>query len=49
LGFLTSVYFLSFALAQIPIGIAIDRFGARRTTVGSTAIVGTLAGAFLLQ
>ena len=27
LGFLTSAYFLSFALAQIPLGFALDRFG----------------------
>lgn len=30
LGMLTSTYFFSFALAQIPVGIALDRFGARR-------------------
>jgi len=38
LGFLSSVYFLSFAFAQIPVGIAIDRFGARLTIVGSTLV-----------
>lgn len=27
LGFLTSAYFLAFSLAQIPLGIALDRFG----------------------
>ncbi len=30
LGLLTSVYFLAFASAQIPIGIFLDRFGPRR-------------------
>nr|WP_309144731.1 MFS transporter [Bradyrhizobium sp. CCGB12] len=30
LGLLTSVYFLIFGAAQIPIGILLDRFGPRR-------------------
>jgi len=30
LGLLTSVYFLSFALFQIPLGLLLDRYGARR-------------------
>lgn len=30
-GLLTSTYFLAFALAQLPIGIALDRHGPRRT------------------
>jgi MFS family permease len=30
LGLLTSVYFLTFAIAQIPIGILLDRYGPRR-------------------
>lgn len=30
LGLLTSVYFLAFAAAQIPIGILLDRYGPRR-------------------
>lgn len=30
LGLLTSAYFLTFAIAQIPVGIALDRFGPRR-------------------
>jgi MFS family permease len=30
MGLLTSVYFLTFAAAQIPIGILLDRFGPRR-------------------
>ena len=31
LGFLTGTYFLAFAVAQIPLGLAIDRYGPRRT------------------
>jgi MFS family permease len=30
-GFLTSAYFLAFAAGQLPVGIALDRFGPRRT------------------
>ena len=30
LGFLTSVYFLSFAAMQLPLGILLDRYGPRR-------------------
>lgn len=30
LGFLTSVYFLTFALLQLPLGLALDHFGPRR-------------------
>jgi len=30
LGFLTSVYFLAFAAAQLPVGILLDRYGPRR-------------------
>ena len=32
LGLLTGAYFLSFALAQVPLGVALDRFGPRRCT-----------------
>ncbi len=31
LGLVTSMYFLGFALAQVPAGILLDRYGARRT------------------
>ena len=31
LGLLTSAYFLAFAAFQLPLGILLDRFGARRT------------------
>lgn len=30
LGFLTSVYFFGFALCQVPFGVIMDRYGARR-------------------
>ena len=30
LGFLTSVYFITFAAVQLPLGLALDRFGPRR-------------------
>lgn len=33
LGLLTSAYFITFGLAQIPLGIALDRFGPRRINV----------------
>ena len=32
LGLMTSLYFLTFAGAQLPLGAALDRFGARRVT-----------------
>ena len=34
LGLLTSLYFLGFAAAQIPVGVLLDRFGPRRATAG---------------
>jgi MFS family permease len=34
LGLLTAVYFLSFAAVQLPIGVALDRFGPRRVQGG---------------
>ena len=30
LGLLTSVYFLTFAMAQLPVGVLLDRYGPRR-------------------
>lgn len=38
LGLLVSVFFLSFAFAQIPLGAAIDRFGAKICLLSSVAI-----------
>ncbi|WP_435751195.1 MFS transporter [Thauera sp. AutoDN2] len=45
LGLLTSTYFLAFGLAQIPVGIALDRFGPRR--VEATLLLVTALGAAL--
>ncbi len=45
LGLLTSTYFLTFGLAQIPLGIALDRFGPKRV-LGSLlllAAIGSIA------
>src|SRR5712672_4467767 len=47
LGLLTSVYFLVFAAAQIPIGILLDRFGPRR--VQSCLLLVAAAGATLFE
>lgn len=38
LALLSSSFFLAFAIAQIPVGMLIDRFGPRRTMLWSTAI-----------
>jgi MFS family permease len=45
LGLLSSIYFFSFALAQLPLGIALDRFGPRRVLLVCAAmmILGCLA------
>jgi MFS family permease len=45
LGLLTSVYYLAFAVAQIPIGILLDRCGPRR--VQSVVLVAAALGAAL--
>jgi type IV secretory pathway TrbF-like protein/sugar phosphate permease len=45
LGLLTSVYFLTFAVAQIPIGVLLDRYGPRR--VQSALLLIAAAGAAL--
>jgi MFS family permease len=45
LGFMTSAYFLTFAAAQLPIGLALDRFGPRRTV--SFLLLFAALGAFL--
>jgi predicted MFS family arabinose efflux permease len=44
IGLLSSTFFFSFAAAQIPVGIAIDRYGPKRTMLGtaSLAVAGTL-------
>ena len=43
LGLLSSVYFLSFALFQLPLGVLLDRFGPRR--VNATLLLLAAAGA----
>jgi type IV secretory pathway TrbF-like protein/sugar phosphate permease len=47
LGLLTSVYFLSFAAAQIPIGVLLDRYGPRR--IQSALLLVAAAGAALFS
>ncbi len=43
-GLLSSAFFLSFAAAQIPVGIAIDRYGPKRAMLATAvlAVVGTI-------
>jgi MFS family permease len=45
IGFLTAAYFLTFAIMQLPIGIALDRFGPR--SVQSVLLAVAAAGALL--
>src|SRR5713101_1097180 len=47
LGFLTSVYFLTFAALQLPISIWLDRYGPRR--VQSALLLFAVAGAMLFS
>jgi predicted MFS family arabinose efflux permease len=49
LGLLTSAYFLSFAAAQIPLGVALDRFGPRRCTAALFLVAGIGALTFGLS
>ena len=44
IGLLSSTFFFSFAAAQIPVGIAIDRYGPKRTMLATAAlaVAGTL-------
>ena len=44
-GLLTSAYFITFGLAQIPVGVLLDRFGPRR--VVATLLCVAALGAFL--
>src|SRR5215213_11953912 len=37
-GLLSSAFFLTFAAAQIPVGIAIDRYGGKRTMLASAVL-----------
>ncbi|MFK4583715.1 MFS transporter [Bradyrhizobium ottawaense] len=49
LGLLTSVYFLAFAAAQIPIGILLDRFGPRRVQSALLLVAAAGAGLFAMS
>lgn len=49
LGLLTSVYFLVFAAAQIPVGILLDRFGPRRVQSALLLIAAAGAGLFAIS
>jgi MFS family permease len=44
MGTITGLFFLAFAAAQIPTGVLLDRFGARRTmaTLFSVAVIGAV-------
>ncbi len=44
-GLLTSAYFFAFAMGQIPVGVALDRFGPRRTE--SSLLLVAVAGALV--
>jgi MFS family permease len=47
-GLLSSAFFLAFAAAQIPVGIAIDRYGPKRTMLASAAVCVTGTALFAL-
>ncbi|MGY4258114.1 MFS family permease [Bradyrhizobium sp. USDA 4516] len=49
LGLLTSVYFLIFAAAQIPVGILLDRFGPRRVQSVLLLLAAVGAGLFAVS
>jgi MFS family permease len=49
LGLLTSVYFLTFAAAQIPIGILLDRYGPRRVQSALLVIAGVGSALFAVS
>src|SRR3954471_5278288 len=44
LGLLSSVYFLSFAVFQVPLGLLLDRFGPRKVNA-SLLLIAALGGA----
>ena len=46
LGLLTSAYFLTFAAAQLPLGILLDRYGPRRVEVGLLVVAAIGAAVF---
>lgn len=48
-GLLTSVYFLTFAAAQLPVGILLDRYGPRRVQSGLFVVAASGAALFALS
>ncbi|CAA6603132.1 Major facilitator superfamily [Rhodospirillaceae bacterium LM-1] len=48
LGLLTSTYFLTFGLAQLPLGILLDRFGPRRVEAALLVIAALGAAVFAM-
>ena len=48
LGLLSSMYFFSFALCQLPVGVAMDRFGPRRVNA-ALLLVAAAGGAWFAQ
>src|SRR3974377_2034217 len=46
LGLMTSVYFLTFAAIQLPLGVLLDRFGPRRVQSGLLLVGGGGAAVF---
>lgn len=48
IGLLSSAYFLAFAAAQLPLGVALDRFGPKRCIVTSAGFVVLGAAIFAL-
>ena len=46
LGLLTSLYFLGFAGAQLPAGVLLDHYGARRVTAGMLLFAAAGIGVF---
>jgi predicted MFS family arabinose efflux permease len=48
LGLLSSVYFLSFAVCQLPLGLAMDRFGPRKVNA-ALLLVAAAGGAWFVQ
>ncbi|KXB29407.1 MFS transporter [Dechloromonas denitrificans] len=48
LGLLTSTYFLAFGIAQLPLGMLLDRFGPRRVEAGLLLLAAAGAATFAL-
>jgi len=49
LGLLTSIYFLSFAAVQLPLGIALDRYGPKRVQIVLLAVATAGAAIFAIS